>query len=147
MGTKFSPNPTGRLETCRLLLIHSLSFYLWFNRFYSPARAFLVAQWWRICLPMLEMQVSFLVRKIPWRRKWQPTPVFLPGKSHGQRSLAGLLSMGSQKSGTRLSNWPTTAKQQSCEQCWLCNQHPTVFHSSHKTRTRWKRTQLRAGSQ
>ena len=27
--------------------------------------------------------------KIPWRRKWQPTPVFLSGKSHGQRSLAG----------------------------------------------------------
>ena len=29
------------------------------------------------------------VRKIPWRRAWQPTPVFLPGESHGQRSLAG----------------------------------------------------------
>ena len=29
------------------------------------------------------------VGKIPWRRAWQPTPVFLPGKSHGQRSLAG----------------------------------------------------------
>ena len=29
------------------------------------------------------------VRKIPWRRKWQPMPVFLPGKSHGQRSMAG----------------------------------------------------------
>ena len=29
------------------------------------------------------------VRKIPWRRKWQSTPVFLPGESHGQRSLAG----------------------------------------------------------
>ena len=29
------------------------------------------------------------VRKIPWRRTWQPTPVFLPGESHGQRSLAG----------------------------------------------------------
>ena len=27
------------------------------------------------------------VRKVPWRRKWQPTSVFLPGKSHGQRSL------------------------------------------------------------
>ena len=26
---------------------------------------------------------------ISWRRKWQPTPVFLPGESHGQRSLAG----------------------------------------------------------
>ena len=29
------------------------------------------------------------VGKMPWRREWQPTPVFLPGKSHGQRSLAG----------------------------------------------------------
>ena len=29
------------------------------------------------------------VRKIPWRRKWQPTLVFLPKKSHGQRGLAG----------------------------------------------------------
>ena len=27
------------------------------------------------------------LRQIPWRWKWQPTPVFLPGKSHGQRSL------------------------------------------------------------
>ena len=29
------------------------------------------------------------VRKIPWRRAWQPTPVFLPGEAHGQRSLVG----------------------------------------------------------
>ena len=29
------------------------------------------------------------VRKIPWRRAWQPTPVFLPGEFHGQRSLVG----------------------------------------------------------
>ena len=29
------------------------------------------------------------VRKIPWRRKWLPIPVLLPGKSHGQRSLVG----------------------------------------------------------
>ena len=29
------------------------------------------------------------VRKIPWRREWLPTSVFLPGKPHGQRSLAG----------------------------------------------------------
>ena len=28
-------------------------------------------------------------KKIPWRRKWQPSPVFLPEKSHGQRSLMG----------------------------------------------------------
>jgi len=29
------------------------------------------------------------VGKIRWRRKWLPTPVFLPGESHGQKSLAG----------------------------------------------------------
>ena len=34
------------------------------------------------------------VRKIPWKRKWQPTPVFLPGKSHGWRSLMGYSSWG-----------------------------------------------------
>ena len=32
--------------------------------------------------------------KIPWRRKWQPTPVFLPGKSHGQRSQVGYSPWG-----------------------------------------------------
>ena len=37
------------------------------------------------------------VRKIPWIRKWQPTPVLLTGEFHGQRSLVGLQSMGSQR--------------------------------------------------
>ena len=37
------------------------------------------------------------VRKIPWRRKWQPTIVFLPGKPHEQRSLAGYSSGGGHK--------------------------------------------------
>ena len=34
------------------------------------------------------------VGKFPWRRKWQPTAVFLPGKSHGQRSLVGYSPWG-----------------------------------------------------
>ena len=34
------------------------------------------------------------VGKIPWRRAWQPTPVFLPRESHGQRSLAGYSPWG-----------------------------------------------------
>ena len=42
------------------------------------------------------------VRKIPWRRKWQPTPVFLPGESHGHRRL-GAAVHGAVKSQTRLS--------------------------------------------
>ena len=36
-----------------------------------------------------ERWVPSLVRKTPWKRKWQSIPVFLPGKFHGQRSLAG----------------------------------------------------------
>ena len=34
------------------------------------------------------------VRKISWRRKWQPTPVFFPGESHGLRSLPGYSAKG-----------------------------------------------------
>ena len=34
------------------------------------------------------------VGRVPWRRKWQPTPVFLPGESHGQRSLVGYSPWG-----------------------------------------------------
>ena len=33
-------------------------------------------------------------RRFRWRRAWQPTPVFMPGESHGQRSLAGYSPMG-----------------------------------------------------
>ena len=42
--------------------------------------------------------------KIPWRREWLPTPVFLPGEFHGQRSLVGY-SHGITKSQTWLTNW------------------------------------------
>ena len=38
------------------------------------------------------------VGKIPWRREWQPTPVFLPGESHGQRSLVRYCSQGGKES-------------------------------------------------
>ena len=38
-------------------------------------------------------------RKVPWRRAWPPTPVFLPGKSHGQRSLAGCNPRGCKRGG------------------------------------------------
>ena len=40
--------------------------------------------------------------KIPWRRKWQSTPVLLPGKSHGQRSLAGYSPWGHKESDTTM---------------------------------------------
>ena len=52
------------------------------------------------------------VRKIPWRRNWQPTPVFLSGRFHGQKSLVGY-SPGLQ-SQTQLS-YKTTARGQGNE--------------------------------
>ena len=44
----------------------------------------------RIHLPIRRCCFDSWVGTIPWKRKWQPTPVFLPGKSHGKRNLAGL---------------------------------------------------------
>ena len=44
------------------------------------------------------------VGKIPWRRKWQHTPGFLPGESHGLRSLAGYRVHGIAKSWTQPSD-------------------------------------------
>ena len=49
---------------------------------------------------MQETLVPSWVRKIAWRREWLPTPVFLPGKSHGQRSLAGYNPQGHEESDT-----------------------------------------------
>ena len=45
------------------------------------------AQWWGIHLQCKICGFNPCFRKIPWRRKWQPTPVYLPGKPHGQKSL------------------------------------------------------------
>ena len=39
------------------------------------------------------------VRKMPWTRKWQPTPVLLPGESHGQGNLAGYSPQGRKRVG------------------------------------------------
>ena len=49
--------------------------------------------------------------KIPWRKKWQPTPVVLPGESHGQRTLVGYSSWGLKRVRQDLA---TTEQQQNC---------------------------------
>ena len=52
-------------------------------------------------LPANARDVGFdpWVKKISWRRKWQPTPGFLPGKSHGQRSLVAYSPWGHKRVG------------------------------------------------
>ena len=60
-----------------------------------------LVQWSRIdcqCRRHKETQVDHWVWKIPWRRKWQPIPVFLPETFHGQRSTVGYSLWGHKES-------------------------------------------------
>ena len=50
-------------------------------------------------LSLVAQQLDPWVGKIPWRRKWQPTAMFLPGKFHGQRSLEGHSPWGHKRVG------------------------------------------------
>jgi len=63
--------------------------------------------WWhsgkRICLQLRRQRIHRFdpwVRKILWKRTWQLTPVFMPGKSQGQRSLVDYSSQGCKESDT-----------------------------------------------
>ena len=57
----------------------------------------LYSQWERIHLPRRQLPETWAqspVRKIPWKRRWQPAPEFWPGEFHGQRNPAGYSSQG-----------------------------------------------------
>ena len=59
---------------------------IWIHSAYSKSWASFVVHMIKNLPTMQETWVQSLVGKIPWRRKWQPTPGLLPGKFHGQRS-------------------------------------------------------------
>ena len=61
------------------------------------------------------------VGKVPWRREWQPTPLFLPGESHRQRSLASYNPWGSKES--------DTARTHACTRA--CTHTHTHTHTPH----------------
>ena len=67
-------------------------FTIW-TRYVKCCRVKQGLPWWlrgqSVCLQCRRPTFDPWVGKIPWRRKWQPTPVFLPGEVHGQRSLVG----------------------------------------------------------
>ena len=60
------------------------SIYSFLRNLHTALQTSLVAQWQRICLKCRRCRLDPRVGKIPWRRKLQPIPVFLPGKSHRQ---------------------------------------------------------------
>ena len=70
----------------------------------------------RICLQCRRCGFNPWLGKISWRRAWQPTPVFLPAESHGQRSLAGYSPWGHTESGMT-----------------KATQHTYVFHCAQKS--------------
>ena len=76
----------------------SNSILLLFNYFWLP--------WWfsskESACQCRRLRFDPCAGKIPWRREWLPTLVFLPGKSHGQRSLAGYSPWGRKRVGHNL---------------------------------------------
>ena len=67
---------------------------------YKITLASLVAQMVKNLPAVRETWVQSLVWKIPWSRAWQPTPVFLPGESHRQKTPAGYSPCGHKESDT-----------------------------------------------
>ena len=91
-----SPSSPSRDPWGLPVFLH-LRCWLYLQGKYQILEALMVAQWLRICLQgrrCKRCSFSPWVGKIPWRRKWHPTPVLLPGESHGQRSLAGYSPWG-----------------------------------------------------
>ena len=91
---------------------------------FNSIMGFLVAQMVKNPLAMQETWVE----KILWRRKWQPTPVFLPGKFHGERSLVGY-SPRSHKELDTIEQVGMKMNEGWCkngihaEPTWLCQKH------------------------
>ena len=79
------------------IFISCLDNHYWLDRHGYPVAQMI------ICLQCRRPGFYFWVRKIPWRREWQPTPVFLPGKSHGQTTWQATV-YGVAKSQTWLSS-------------------------------------------
>ena len=77
--------------------------------------------WQRICQQCRRPGFDPRVGKIIWKRKWQPTPVFLPGESHGLRSLAHYSPWGRKELG--MTEWQSTA----------VSPHTIHFQASDKT--------------
>ena len=83
---QFCISPKGRL--IGLLIVQYFGSHCNLTQLLSGLRIHLQCQRHRRC------GFDPSVRKIPWRRKWQPTSVYMPEKSHGQRTLTGYSPKG-----------------------------------------------------
>ena len=98
----------------------------------------LVLRWQRTCLQCRRPGFDPWDGTIPWRRAWQPTPVFLPGESQGQRSLADCSPRGCKESDTTerlsaaqasLQGWGGEGRRETDTQLGLSSPESTTCHS------------------
>ena len=78
---------------------------------------------------MREMHIHTQVRKISWKGKWQPTPLFLPGKSHRQRSLVGYSLQGHKESNTIEHSTQHIHELQKLEYTYLYRNHYYIYNT------------------
>ena len=84
------PLQCSGLENSMDCIVHGVAkSQMWLSYFHFIHLPLWVAQGSRICLEDTPETFSTWVGRIPWRRKWQPAPVFLSEKSHGCSGLAG----------------------------------------------------------
>ena len=95
---------TGHSDQC--VMVHYCCFILHFSGFPCGANG---KEPTCQCMRLENCRFNPWFGKISWRRKWQPTPVVLPGELHGQRSLAGCIPWVV-KSWTGLSDWACTQR-------------------------------------
>ena len=114
----------------------------WWGLSFSPCRSLHGFLWWLCCkeptCQCRRCRFDPWVRKIPWRRKWQPTPIFLPGESRRQRSLPGYSPRGFKGVGQDLA----TKQQQVSPQRYL-NVLVTQWLASYRASgLRWTKVEI-----
>ena len=104
-------------------------------------------RWRRICLYCGRHRFYPWVGKIPWRRTWQPTPIFLPRESFGQRSRVGYSPWGT-KSWTWLKQLSTAhIKKNTCHLEQQMNEpggQYVKWNNHRKTNTIWSRLRVKS---
>ena len=101
----------------------------------NPLKTSLVAQTVKHRLQCERPGFDPWVGKIPWKRKWQPTPVLLPGKSHGRRSLVQATIHGVAKSWAPLSDFTFTFQYSCLENSMDSGTWQATVHGIAKTPT------------
>ena len=109
-----------------LIRSHLLIFVFIFMTLGGGSKKILLQFMSKSVLPMFSSK-SFVVSSLTfWRRKWQPTPVFLPGESHGRRNLVGYSPWGRTELDTTEATWQ---QQQQQPYIYICNTFWVYTHS------------------